>query len=306
MSRLIVAQSGAMHEDADRIDLLTQTLIYEITKALALPQTKIVRAAIGLLVGKAARRFAALALELEHIVEREGPAAGARWLLPRFTRSHSACGVGNVPATGPLIIAANHPASIDSVLISAHVLRPDYKIIISDIPFFKNLPAVRRHAIFASPPADVHGRMQVVREVVRHLEQGGAILIFARGGIEPDPSFMPGGETEFGHWSRSLEVFLRKVPQTRVLVTIVSGVIAPQMMRHPLTRLRAARPDRQRLAFLLQMIRQTLSGHESYGLMPRVTFGEPLHIDRPHESGRTLALIHASAKQTLNMHLAGV
>ncbi len=85
---------------------------------------------------------------------------------------------------------------------------------------------------------------------------------------------MPNPDGEFDHWSRSLEIFLEHVPQTRILVTIVSGVIQQNIMQSPLTWLRKNRPDRQRLAFIYQFLRQTLSGKELFGLTPRVTFGE--------------------------------
>ena len=296
-----------MDEYATKLNSLTETLIVEITKALALPQTpQTVRKITGLLAGKAARRFSELALELDHVVEQDGLAAGARLLLPRFVRSHSACGVENIPPEGPLVIASNHPASIDSVVISAHVTRPDYKVIIGEIPFFKNLPNVSRNAIFAPAQNDISRRMQVVREIIQHLKTRGAILIFARGAIEADPAFMPDADAEFDKWSRSLEIFLRKVPQTQVLVTMVSGVIAKSAMSHPITRFREIRPDRQRLAFMYQMIRQILSGKEVFGLTPRVTFGELINIDNTTDREHMLQTINKSAYRVLKAHMAHV
>lgn len=287
-----------------KVNSLQETLIFEITKALALPPTQANRKIVGLLVGKAARRFSQLAIELDQIIETDGLAGGARWLLPRFVRSYSACGVENIPPQGPLVIASNHPASIDSVVISAHVTRPDYKIIIGDIPFFMNLPHLRGNAIFAPEQSDTAGRMQVVREIIHHLRNHGAILIFARGGIEADPAFMPNPEAEFDKWSRSLEIFLRKVPQTQVLVTMVSGVIAKSAMRHPITWFRDARPDRQRLAFMYQMIRQILSGKEFFGLTPRVTFGDVIRRKTANDTDHILQTIVASGRSVLKTHLA--
>ncbi|MGZ9223739.1 MAG: 1-acyl-sn-glycerol-3-phosphate acyltransferase, partial [Anaerolineales bacterium] len=262
-----------MNQQTALTDLLRENLVYEITKALALPQTQRVRKLIASLTGKAIQGFTELASDLDCVVENEGLAGGARWLLPRFVKGHSAQGVENIPSTGPLVIASNHPAYVDSVVISAHVPRRDYKVIIGEIPFFKNLPNINRNAIFAPAPTDPMGRMQVIREVIRHLKNNGAILIFPRGGIEPDPAWMPHPDAEFDHWSRSLEIFLKQVPHTQVLVTIVSGVIAKAAMHHPITRARRARPDRQRLAFMYQFIRQMISGREIFGLTPRVTFG---------------------------------
>lgn len=139
--------------------------------------------------------------------------------------------------------------------------------------------------------------MQTVRKAIRHLKDGGALLIFPRGGIEPDPAFMPDPDAEFDHWSRSLEIFLRSIPQTQVLVTTVSGVISERIFNHPLTWFRKPRPDRQRLAFIYQILSQVLSGRELFGLRPQVTFGELLLGEV------TLAKIEDAARRTLAKHL---
>lgn len=283
------------------IQTLTDALIFEMTKALALPQTERAKRFVRMIFGKAARRFAELGAGLDRVVAEAGVAAGARWALPRFVKSHAARGIENIPDEGPLVIAANHPAAVDSLVISAHIERPDYKIIVGDIPFFENLPHVSQHAIYAPGPQDMHGRMRVIRESIRHLKDGGALLIFARGGIEADPDFMPNPDGEFDKWSRSLEIFLERVPRTRVLVTIVGGVIQRTAMRNPLTWFRKNRPDRQRLAFIYQMMRQTLSGKELFGLTPRVTFGE---VVAGETHTHVLAEVGAAARRTLERHMA--
>ncbi len=189
------------------------------------------------------------------------------------------------------------------MVISAHITRPDYKIIIGDIPFFERLPHVSEHAIFAPKPDNVTGRMEVVRKAIRHLREGGALLIFARGGIEPDPSFMPEPGAEFNLWSRSLQIFLEHVPQAQTLVSIVSGVISRAAMSHPITWLRKARPDRQRLAFMIQMARQALTGRETYGLTPRVSFGQPISRGEFGQPKHALEAIQRSASRLLESHL---
>jgi hypothetical protein len=294
----------AMREDASFPRLLTETLIDEMVKALALPQTQRIRRIISALTGKAIQRFTELASDLDCVVGREGIAGGARWLLPRFVKGHAAQGVENIPPTGPLVIASNHPAFVDSVLISAHVPRRDYKVIIGEIPFFRNLPNISQNAIFAPDPTDTVGRMQVIREVIRHLKNDGAVLIFPRGSIEPDPAWMPHPEAEFEHWSRSLEIFLKQVPHTQVLVTIVSGVISKAAMRHPITWLRKARPDRQRLAFMYQFIRQMIAGKEIFGLEPRLTFGDLIRMENRVDREHMLHYINRSAHCVLKTHMA--
>ena len=242
---------------------------------------------------------AEVGIGLDCAVAEGGIPAGARWLLPRFVKSHAACGVENIPSSGPLVIASNHPASIDSIVISAHVNRPDYKVIIGDIPFFEHLPHVSQNAIFAPDQNNTAGRMQVMRESIRHLRSGGALLIFPRGSIEPDPAFMPNPEAEFDHWSRSLEIFMQRIPGLQILITIASGVISPSAMHHPITWFRRNRPDRQRLAFFYQLARQMLSGKELFGLTPRVTFGEIISGET-HE--HMLAEIEKAARRILHQH----
>ena len=281
------------------IQTLYDSLIFELTKALALPQNRNTKWIVERMFGKAARRVANLGIGLDRVVTDGGLPAGARWLLPNFVTGHTARGAEIIPAEGPLVIASNHPAGVDSLVVSAHVTRPDYKAIIGDIPFFENLPHVSERAIYAPETDDMYGRMRAVRESLRHLKSGGALLIFARGRIEADPDFMPNPDGEFDKWSHSLEIFLEHVPRTCVLVTIVSGVISRKMMRHPITRLRKERPDRQRLAFLMQIAQQILSGKEKFGLTPRVTFGEVIAGTHQH----VLDQVHDSARRVLKQHM---
>ena len=280
---------------------LSELLIEELASAVALPNSAVARRFIRKVCGRAARNFSQLGIELDRIVAQGGLSAGARWVQPRFVASNLARGVENIPPDGPLVIASNHPGSYDSVVISAHITRPDYKVIIGNIPFFQNLPNLRERAVFAPAETDLVGRMNTVRESIRHLQTGGALLIFARGGIEADPSIAPDAGTEFHLWSRSLEIFLRHVPRARILTTIVSGVIAEAAFRHPITWLRAARPDKQRLAFMYQMIRQVTSGKETFGLRARVTFGKVINATT-HQ--HILDEIAEAAHQTLRQHLA--
>jgi hypothetical protein len=282
---------------------LAEAFIFELTKAMALPQTEKVKKLIRLIFGKATLRFSQVVLEFDCEVEQNGSASGARWLLPRFVAGHEASGTEIIPLQGPLLIVSNHPASYDGLVISAYIDRPDYKIIIGEIPPYHYLPHLVQHAIFSPPAKNTTGRTQTVRKAIQHLKNGGALLIFPRGGIEPDPAFMPNPDLEFNMWSRSLEIILKNVPQANVLVTAISGVISEPMMRHPITWFRKSRPDKQRLAFIYQMIRQVLSGKELFGLTPHVTFGEVLSSIN-HQN--ILAEIEQSAWRTMAKHLSSL
>lgn len=246
---------------------------------------------------KSTLRFANLVLGLDREIEQHGSMQGAKWLLTHFVSGFDVSGAEFIPPTGPLIIASNHPASYDGIVITACVPRNDFKIIIGEIPPYRFVSHISSCAIFSPPVKNTIGRMQTVRNAIKHLKNGGALLIFPRGGIEPDPAFMPAPDAEFDQWSRSLEIFLRSVPETQVLVITVGGVISKKIFDHPITWFRKSRADKQRLAFMYQILRQALSGKELFGLRPQVTFGELL-------SGRaTLTEIENAAKRTLVTHL---
>ncbi|HRQ22918.1 MAG TPA: 1-acyl-sn-glycerol-3-phosphate acyltransferase [Anaerolineales bacterium] len=283
------------------VQQLSDTLIAELTKALALPQTGLAQRLVRAFFEEGTLRFSKLVLNFDREIERNGTMAGARWLLTHFIKGFEANGAEMIPSEGPLIIASNHPAAYDGMVISACVARPDYRVIIGDVPTYHFLPNLCRHAIFAPQTNDPFGRMLAVRRAIQHLKNGGAILTFPRGGIEPDPAFMPNPDGEFSKWSRSLEIFLQCVPQTRVLVTAVSGVISRKIFRHPITWLRRKRNDKQRLTFMYQMIRQVLSGRELFGLTPQVTFGELLESLHPDN---ILTEIESAARRTLEKHIS--
>lgn len=263
---------------------------------MGLPNNSWTQTFIRFFFEKSTLRFANMVLSLDREIEEHGSMQGARWLLKHFVIGFDVSGVELIPQAGPLIIASNHPASYDGMVITACVPRNDFKIIIGEIPPYQFLPHVSSCAIFSPPVKNTFGRMQTVRNAIHHLRNGGALLIFPRGGIEPDPAFMPNPDAEFNHWSRSLEIFIRNVPETQVLVTAVGGVISERLFNHPFTWFRKSRPDRQRLAFMYQIIRQALSGRELFGLRPRVTFGELLSDEV------TLAEIEKAARRTLGKH----
>jgi hypothetical protein len=147
--------------------------------------------------------------------------------------------------------------------------------------------------------------MLVIRRMVRHLRDGGALLIFPSGTIDPDPEILPGAPEALSRWSPSIELVLRTVPQTQVLVTIVSGVISWQAFRHPITHIRKSINERQKIAEVVQVI-QSISMQRKALLSPKITIGSPLPLSElfaRYETPEVLSLIHARALQLLNDHI---
>ncbi len=282
------------------VSTLTQLIDNEVIQAMGLPIDSWIGEHLRPFLDRATRHFSELFAECDRLIAQRGLTEGARYLLSNLVKGFEARGVENIPCEGPLVIASNHPGSVDSITLIAAAQRPDLKVVAGDIPFLLNLPNVSKHLIFTSY-FDMHSRMVATRESIRHLRAGGSLLLFADGHIDPDPSFMPHAEDELPRWSRSLEIFLRSVPQTQVITSIVSNVIDPRYMHHPITWLRHARPDRQRLAMMIQIIQQMLG--KKLDLVPRVSFGELLNIQSIGSPEHALQVIVNSARRLMQIHI---
>lgn len=244
--------------EATRVDerVLNQKLLEEIFKALGWGSGHPLRTPLSPFFSAASRRFAQIAVQFDQDVAARGFREAARRLLPHFIRDLHVRGAEHIPAEGPLLVVSNHPGTVDGLAIAAQLPRSDLKIVVSGVPFIRHLRAAANHLIYSS--LDTFERMQVVRSAIRHLEDGGAVLLFPSGGLDPDPAVMPGALQELESWSPSLEVILRRVPAARVLITFVSGVLHPAWARSPLIYLRRGRRNQQRVAEFFQVIHQML------------------------------------------------
>lgn len=276
---------------------LERLVVAEIFKAMGWSPTGRPSRLLAPLFSRPVRRFAEVAATCDRLIVEQGVVAAARWTLGQFTAGFHVQGAEHIPREGPLLIACNHPGTVDSLVVIATAGRPDVKVVAGPLPFIQHLPNVSRHLIYSSGD-DVRRRAVVLREAIHHLEGGGALLLFARGQLEPDPACMRGAEEEAARWSRSPEIVLRSVPQASVVVGIVSGALARESVRHPITWLRRGRVERQRLAMIVQFIRQMRG--KKVPLMPRVTFGEPVPADALKSD--PLPTIIASARGLLALH----
>lgn len=288
------------------IKALSDSLIYEILNAIGLPKTERLHRAIAPLFHKATDRLATIGLTLDREIAEQGAAKATGQALNNWCRDVQARGKEHVPAEGPLLIVSNHAGAYDSFVICSQVERKDSKVISSDIAFFKKLPHVLDHAIFLSD--ETQDRMTATRIGIRHLQKGGSLLIFGTGLIDPDPAVYPDAEKHIDRWSSSIDLFLRTAPETKLLVTIVSGVLSARWARHPITWLRRIDWQKRRLAEFGQLLQQLFFPGSLY-LSPRISFAAPVSADelrRESGSERVLPAIIARGKALLADHMKWV
>jgi hypothetical protein len=260
----VAAASGGLSPDLDSLTSINLDDLFEAAGLRYLRHTPLQR-----LLWPYARRFARVAHEFDKLVGEQGLAQGSSWLAHRMAAGTQVTGGDHVPAAGPAVILANHPGMTDTVaLIASLASRPDLRVIALDRPFLSALPNVARHLILV--PDHEEGGIGVLRAGVNHLKQGGALLTFPAGEIEPDPATF--GQRKAAEsvlrWSDSYVLFARRVPQTRFIPAVVSNVISPEAQRHVLTLLRRTADDKQRLAAALQVARP-----QYQKMVARVAFG---------------------------------
>lgn len=295
-------QVMSIMDDKFLVSQLQRDIKEEIYKAVKIPKSLLIRKALNPLINLPTRRFSEFIADIDNMIRDNGFVDAARQAISRFCDDVVSIGEKNVPLSGPLIIASNHPGTYDGFAIISKMPRNDIKLIVSGIPFFRNLPNACEHLIYSTH--DTFDRMEVLRKSVRHLKGGGALLIFPSGRIDPDPSVLPGARDGLSVWSRSVEIFMRKVPEANLLLTITSGVLSKKFINHPLTRFFSKGHERRRVMEFMQVIRQMII-KELLDLHPKVTFADPV-LSRnilKHSDTSLNSLVINKAQQLLDYHI---
>lgn len=295
-----------MRQLDDQIQAMSDTLLDEIANAAGLRKTPTARRILGLFFRRIAERLSTIAVTADRMIATDGFSAAAAWMLKPWVKDVSSRGTETVPPTGPLLVISNHCGAYDFLVIPSQLGRNDIKIISSDIHFLKNLSNASEHLIFR---ADTPGEgMAAARAGIRHLQAGGALLLFGTGLIDPDPEVYLGAEQEIENWSSSVDLFLRQEPKTNVLCTIASGIISPKWAHHPVTRLRRIDWQKRRLAEFSQVIQQLFFPGRLY-VSPRVSFASPVSVEALRSESTTNRLLPAvviRGKSLLAEHIAWI
>ena len=262
----------AVSERSGQVEVLTKVCADDLLSAFGLGELRYSRYLLRLISRIPARRLARQVVTYDEIVGESGLAAGGAWALEQMARRVEVEGLENVPREGPLLLAANHPGLSDTVALFATTPRANLRVVAAERPFLNALPNTSRYlfTVTKQPP----GRFGLVRTATRHLRGSGAVLTFPGGKIEPDPAVLPGAVEALEHWSASVDLFARLVPDLVVVPVIVSGVLSPTALRNPLTFLRRRKEDREWLAATFQMMTPALRN-----VTTRIAFGRPVHAD---------------------------
>jgi 1-acyl-sn-glycerol-3-phosphate acyltransferase len=240
-----------------------------------------------------AQKFARMMLAFDAITGPESLPEGARQTLRGFARELECFGLEHVPSSGPVVFLSNHPGMIDTLALFAAINRPDLRVIALDRPFLLSLPSVARHLLFVSD--DPQTRIRAVRQAGSHLREGGALLSFPAGQIEPDPQVYPGALESLENWTDSAGVFIRFAPGTVIVPVLVSGVLWEPAVKFPLVLIKKNRLDREKLGASLQLLAHIL--FNAHPLRVTLQFARPITLDEI--GSRDLAAAHCKIMERM-------
>ncbi len=291
-----------MISKAEHQDILFETVIDEIAYALGAKKDGIVRNIIAPLLRNPATKLAKILADFYDGVVNKSPSQGAIDTLPKFNIEVQRSGHPGMPMSGSHLLISNHPGGLDSVGILSCIPRADIKVLVSDVNLMRKLDYLNRYAIFVD--FKTFGGMSALRDAISHLNQGGSLLLFAKGEVEPDPACFPGAVESIEKWSPSLEIMLRKSPTTSVQILSVSGAILPRFAFHPLTRLRRRPETRQKLAEFMQAIASLYYPKKAKTIL-KIRFSEILSAESIHRES-ILPYIMKMAQGEMKTHISAI
>ncbi|MDD2523194.1 MAG: 1-acyl-sn-glycerol-3-phosphate acyltransferase [Anaerolineaceae bacterium] len=162
-----------------------------------------------------------------------------------------------VPTSGPLLVVANHPGLIDILGVIAILKREDVKIVAQQKGFMRVLRNINRLMLTLEP--DSTFKLKTIREIIQALNDDMVVIIFPSGQLEPDPAIVPGAAEALQGWSDSIGVFLNKVPKTRLLPVLVSGILTEKAWNSRFAKFGPTQKRRHQFAMATQFVAQRFS-----------------------------------------------
>ncbi|HWP09315.1 MAG TPA: 1-acyl-sn-glycerol-3-phosphate acyltransferase [Polyangiaceae bacterium] len=144
---------------------------------------------------------------------------------------------GEEPRSGPCLVLANHPGAYDALALMRALGRRDLLILAADREFLRALAGLSAHLVFVGDaPSE---RARALKRSLVWLRQGGALLHFPAGMVEPDADFVAPHVSLLERWQPGVSVLVKACESVtgRVLVAGVRGVHSPRAKRLLINRL---------------------------------------------------------------------
>jgi hypothetical protein len=256
----------------NQFETLTQINLDDLVSSFGWEKYPLAAQFLRFIFRKPAQIFASHMLDFDNTIGLHGIHEGGRNLLNRYVREIRVFGADRIPESAFLALS-NHPGMTDTVALFAALNRRDLQIIALDRPFLNALPHTSSQLFYVYD--DAAKRMGLVRQVSTHLKNGGAILTFPAGHIEPDPNVYPGAVESLQSWTDSVGVFIRMAPHAAILPVLVRGVVSEKYANHWLLKIKKTREEKEKLATALQLLGMVIFNEKP--VCVQVQIGKPIY-----------------------------
>jgi len=127
---------------------------------------------------------------------------------------YDAQALASLPASGPLVIVANHPYGVlDGIVISWLVekIRRDFVVLTNAV--LMRAPEIREHILpidFAGTPEATQTNIESRAAARAHLERGGAVVVFPAGGVSTAPDRLGRRPAVDGRWQPFIAALIQR------------------------------------------------------------------------------------------------
>lgn len=127
---------------------------------------------------------------LDNRVRTQGFRNALIWILHRYyAPSHAPSPVPESVQLGPLLILCNHPGLGDFLALLEMLQRSDIRVIVKQRELLADKRHLLAHCIVMND--SMSSKAQALKEGIRHLQQGGTLVVFPAGEIEDEPGSKP-------------------------------------------------------------------------------------------------------------------
>lgn len=256
----------------DKISQIHEAGIQEALENFHLP-FRFMETILRPIINSPLKRLANLIDEYDQRIDLYGLDIATQWFVNHFVSSLTLKGLENIPEEGPLLITPNHAGGIDFLTIMAAMKRKDFRVIANEHAIIS--PTTFLPDYLLSIGDDPDDRSAIIFSVLEALKTGHAVLVFPAGLLEPDPKIIPGAQEHLDTWSPSLGIFVKKVPNLKILPAVIGGTISPDIYNSFVPKRRSTVKKRAKTTLLIQYLNQ-LARPGKTKMDIEVVFGEPI------------------------------
>ncbi len=210
-------------------------------------------------------------LRLDREITANGVANAMRRILRRYYRGVSVIR-GTVPSSGPVLLVGNHPGLGDLPALAVATKRRDLFAIAKKRALMRDMPGVLSRCVVIDET--LSSRARAIRRIVEIAREGGAIVVYPAGSIEPDPALVGADQPILAEWPSFVDGIARRLLREGLSVPVVpvytEGVhVVPRHFRRVAYR-RSGLPHEGRAALI------TMASRRSRFHAVRIAFGDPI------------------------------